>query len=89
MPQQARLDSPGTLHHLMIRRIEGRRSVDEDRDRRDFVLRSGELGAASRTATYAWPARNIDLRGLEDIDQALVQLVNNVPYACICRFIPL
>ena len=39
MPRQARLDSPGTLHHVMIRGIEGRRIVDDDQDRSDFGLR--------------------------------------------------
>jgi len=32
MPRQARLDSPGTLHHAMIRGIEGRTIVDDDQD---------------------------------------------------------
>ena len=32
MPRQARLDSPGTLHHVMIRGIEGRNIVDDDQD---------------------------------------------------------
>src|SRR6185503_624496 len=54
MPRQARLDSPGTLHHVMIRGIEGRRIVDDDRDRSDFVRRLGELAEASGTTIYAW-----------------------------------
>jgi len=54
MPRQARLDSPGTLHHVMIRGIEGRRIVDDDRDRNDFVHRLGELTQASGTTIYAW-----------------------------------
>src|SRR3989337_4127399 len=54
MPRQARLDSPGTLHHVMIRGIEGRRIVDDDQDRSDFVLRLGDLAAASGTPIYAW-----------------------------------
>lgn len=43
MPRQARLDSPGTLHHVMIRGIEGRNIVDDDQDRRDFVRQLGLL----------------------------------------------
>jgi hypothetical protein len=29
MPRQARLDAPGTLHHVIIRGIEKRRIVDD------------------------------------------------------------
>ena len=54
MPRQARLDSPGTLHHVMIRGIEARSIVDDDQDRRDFVHRLGELAVVSGTAIYAW-----------------------------------
>ena len=54
MPRQARLDSPGTLHHVMIRGIEGRSIVGDEEDRRDFVRRLGELAVASGTAIYAW-----------------------------------
>ena len=54
MPRQARLDSPGTLHHVMIRGIEKRRIVDDDTDRRDFVRRLGTLAEETRTPIYAW-----------------------------------
>ena len=54
MPRQARLDSPGTLHHVMIRGIEGRDIVDDDQDRRDFVRRLGEVARASGTTVFAW-----------------------------------
>jgi hypothetical protein len=37
MPRQARLDSPRTLHHVMIRGIEQRQIVDDEADRADFV----------------------------------------------------
>jgi len=50
MPRQARLDSPGTLHHVMIRGIERRRIVDDEQDRRDFVLRLGKLVGKSLTS---------------------------------------
>ena len=32
MPQQAKLDSPGMFHYVMIRGIEGRRIVDDEQD---------------------------------------------------------
>ena len=54
MPRQARLDAPGTLHHVMVRGIEGRRIVDDELDRRTFVARVGELALATDTKVYAW-----------------------------------
>ena len=39
MPRQARLDASGTLHHVIIRGIEKRRIVDDQKDREDFVSR--------------------------------------------------
>lgn len=43
MPRQARLDAPGTLHHVIVRGIEKRRIVDEERDRENFISRLGGL----------------------------------------------
>jgi REP element-mobilizing transposase RayT len=54
MPRQARLDAPGTLHHVIIRGIEKRRIVDDQKDRNRFVSRMGELAAETGTAIYAW-----------------------------------
>ena len=54
MPRQARLDAPGTLHHVMVRGIERRRIVDDELDRRTFVARVGELALATGTKVYAW-----------------------------------
>lgn len=54
MPRQARLDSPGTLHHVIIRGINKRRIVDDDEDRQDFVRRLGRLAEETQTAIYAW-----------------------------------
>ena len=54
MPRQARLDAPGTLHHVMVRGIEGRRIVDDEQDRRTLVTRVGELALATATKVYAW-----------------------------------
>ena len=45
MPRQARLDGPGTLHHVMIRGIEKGSIVEDDDDQREFVRR---LGAVAR-----------------------------------------
>jgi REP element-mobilizing transposase RayT len=54
MPRGARLDTPGTLHHVILRGIERRQIVDDDLDRENFVNRLGQLADDSRTAIYAW-----------------------------------
>jgi REP element-mobilizing transposase RayT len=54
MPRRARLDSPGTLHHVIVRGIEKRKIVDDVADRENFVKRMGELAAETRTSIYAW-----------------------------------
>jgi putative transposase len=54
MPRQARLDAPGTLHHVIVRGIEKRRIVDDDEDRVRFVGRLAEIVQASGTRVYAW-----------------------------------
>ena len=43
MPRHTRLDSPGTLRHVMVRGIEKRRIVDDETDRGNFVRRLGAL----------------------------------------------
>jgi hypothetical protein len=52
MPRQARLDSPGTLHHVMVRGIEERQIVDDETDRRNFVRRLGALAEETGTLIY-------------------------------------
>lgn len=54
MPRQARLDSPGTLHHVIVRGIEKRRIVDNVKDQEDFVFRLGGIAKETKTAIYAW-----------------------------------
>ena len=54
MPRQARLDAPGTLHHVMIRGIEGREIVKDGKDRKEFVERMGGLAVETGTKIYAW-----------------------------------
>jgi hypothetical protein len=44
MPRAAQLDSPGTLHHLIIRGIEQRRIVDDEIDRGHSYFRESEIG---------------------------------------------
>jgi REP element-mobilizing transposase RayT len=54
MPRRARLDAPGTLHHVIIRGIEKRKIVDDDHDRSRFIERLGDVSTRSGTAIYAW-----------------------------------
>jgi REP element-mobilizing transposase RayT len=54
MPRGARLDAPGTLHHVMVRGIERGNIVHDDKDREDFVFRMARLAKATGTEIYAW-----------------------------------
>ena len=37
MPRRARLEAPGTLHHVILSGIEKRRIVDDVADRKNFT----------------------------------------------------
>ena len=54
MPRQARLDAPGTLHHVMVRGIERTAIVRDAADRADFVARLAGLAATGALTVYAW-----------------------------------
>jgi REP element-mobilizing transposase RayT len=54
MPRGPRLDAPGTLHHVIMRGIEGRRIVDDDQDQERFLTRLGGLAQETHTTVYAW-----------------------------------
>ena len=54
MPRQARLDAPGTLHHVIIRGMERGQIVKDPKDREEFVRRLGKVATATRTRVYAW-----------------------------------
>ncbi|ABL66221.1 hypothetical protein [Chlorobium phaeobacteroides] len=49
MPRGPRLDSPGTLHHVIIRGIEKREIVADDKDRGIFVSRMGSVALKTGT----------------------------------------
>jgi len=53
MPRGPRLDAPDTLHHVMVRGIEGRAIFRDDQDRDDFLRRLGEVAGATGLALYA------------------------------------
>ena len=54
MPRQARLDTPGTLHHVMLRGIEKRPIADDSIDTDAFLARLGEAVRDTGTSVYAW-----------------------------------
>jgi len=54
MPRQARLDAPGTLHHVMIRGIERSPIFKDNQDRQDFVSRIGMIAQQTGTKILAW-----------------------------------
>lgn len=54
MPRKARLDAPGTLHHVIVRGIEKRNIVLGDKDREDFLERLGALSVKTGNRVLAW-----------------------------------
>ena len=54
MPRQARLDAPGTVHHVILRGLERGQIVADAQDREAFVARVGALAAATGTTLYVW-----------------------------------
>jgi REP element-mobilizing transposase RayT len=58
MLRQARLDAPGTLHHVMIRGIEGAKIFEDDEDRENFLSRVGKLVWITGIRILAWALMN-------------------------------
>jgi putative transposase len=54
MPRHARLDAPGTLHHVMGRGMERTKIFRNGLDRKDFIERLGELCREGYFRVYAW-----------------------------------
>jgi len=52
--RQTRLDAPGTLHHIMIRGIDGLQIFHDDLDREDFISRISQLVEKTGTKILAW-----------------------------------
>ncbi len=74
MPGRARLDAPGTLHHVIVRGIEKRKIVDDDQDRVAFIEKLGGLSIRTQSAIYAWVL-------MSNHAHLFLSIVNNVPYA--------
>ena len=54
MPRKTRLDAPGTLNRVIIRGIERRPIVNDDKDRENFVSRMARLTDETNTGIFAW-----------------------------------
>ena len=54
MPRQARIDTPGALHHVIIQGIDRTAIFRTDGDRDSFLDRLGAILAGSSTPCYAW-----------------------------------
>jgi hypothetical protein len=54
MPRVARLDTPGLLHHVMIRGIECRKILNDDEDRENLIERLSIPLPETKTQCYAW-----------------------------------
>ena len=80
MPRQTRLDAPATMHHVMGRRIEKRKMVDDGRDRQAFVGRLGEVAGSTGTAIYVWSLMSNHAHILLRSDpQGLLTFMRRVP----------
>jgi REP element-mobilizing transposase RayT len=54
MPRSARIDAPGALQHVIFRGIEKRAIFRDNRDRKAFLDRLGEVLLETGTPCYAW-----------------------------------
>ena len=54
MRRQARLETPNTLHHVMVRGLERRAIFRDDVDRTDFVPRLAALAEQGAWTVSAW-----------------------------------
>ncbi len=54
MPRQARIDAPGSLHHVIVRGIGRRKIFNDDQDRNHFIERLGNILEETQTTCYAW-----------------------------------
>ena len=54
MPRQSRIDTPGALHHIMARGIEGGKIFRTTSDRKHFLERLENILKETETYCYAW-----------------------------------
>ncbi len=54
MARGPRLDTPGSLHHVIVRGIERRRIFESEKDRQDFLARLETVVTEGKATCYAW-----------------------------------
>ena len=54
MPRKSRIDTPGALHHIMARGIEGGKIFRDNKDRDHFLERLENILKDTGTSCYAW-----------------------------------
>ncbi len=54
MPRGPRLDTEGSLHHVMVRGLEGREIFLSDTDRADLIRRLATIVPRTEVRMYAW-----------------------------------
>ena len=54
MPRKARVDTPGALHHIIIREIERKPIFKDKIDYANFIDRLGKIIVATCIACFAW-----------------------------------
>jgi REP element-mobilizing transposase RayT len=54
MPRKARIDTPGALHHIIMRGIERKAIFKDNADRGNFFERLGRIILETETGCYAW-----------------------------------
>ncbi len=62
MPRQPRLDAPGVLQHVMARGIERREIFKDNKDRKSFVARLGDIVTETKTQCFVHPVESMGLR---------------------------
>lgn len=54
MPRQSRIDTPGALHHVMVRGIERSKVFRNETEMDQFLERLGNILTETKTSCYAW-----------------------------------
>ena len=80
MPRKARIDAPGSLHHIIVRGIEKKPIFRDDMDRDNFLQRIDAILEESSTPCYAWALMPNHLHlllktGLKPISTVMRQLL--------------
>ncbi len=64
MPRRARLDAPGTLHHIFGRSVSGLKAFPTKKDKGDFLRRLAERCEAGALTVYAWAVMDTHFHAL-------------------------